>query len=156
MTQRPLSAFGMLTLLAVVGGCAQRTLNITSDPPGALVYLNGQEVGRTPMRYDFKWYGDYEVTLRRQGYETLKTHRKLSPPLHEIPPIDLVSEMLGARDVRQWSFTLTAADPAAADPRTLINRAESLKEDLRSSRYTRLPTTAPTSRPTTRPADGDE
>jgi hypothetical protein len=150
LLQRP-SLFALLSLLALAGGCAQRTLNIASDPPGALVYLNGQEVGRTPMRYDFKWYGDYDITLRREGYATLKTHRRLTPPLHEIPPIDLLSEMLGARDVRDWTFTLTPAEPAAADPRALIERAQQLKSELRSSRYTRPPATAPTTRPTTRP-----
>lgn len=144
----PLLALASLTLAALATGCAQRTLDITSDPPGALVYLNGQEVGRTPMRYDFKWYGDYDVALRRDGYETLKTHRKLAAPLYEVPPIDLAAEMLGAKDVREWNFVLTPADAAAADPQALINRAESLKEDLRSSRYTRLPTTAPATRPT--------
>ena len=37
--------------LAILQGCGvQRTLQIESDPPGALVYLNGDEVGRTPMR----------------------------------------------------------------------------------------------------------
>jgi hypothetical protein len=55
--------------------------------------------------------------------------------------------------VRDWNFLLPPAQTAATDPQALINRAESLKDDLRSSRYTRLPTTAPATRPTTRPAE---
>src|SRR3954462_14875125 len=75
-------------------GCAQRTVDITSEPSGALVYLNGDEVGRTPMRYDFMWYSNYDVTLRKDGWETLKTSKKIDPPLLFIPPIDLVGELV--------------------------------------------------------------
>jgi hypothetical protein len=137
-------------------GCAQRTLDITSEPSGALVYLNGEEVGRTPMRYDFTWYSDYDVTLRKEGYETLKTYRKLDAPLLFIPPLDLIGELVGAKDHRQWNFTMEPASLAATNPIGLINRGQSLKKDLRSSQYTHAPTTLPTTRPatgpTTRPA----
>lgn len=138
-------------VLFLLGGCAQRTLNITSDPPGAIVYLNGQEVGRTPMEYDFKWYADYDVVLRKEGYETLKTHRNLSMPWYGVPPIDLGAELVGARDVRYWNFTMSRTVEAAVDEQALVNRAESLREDLQSGRYTRLPLGPPTTRPTTRP-----
>lgn len=147
-------------LAAGAGGCAQRRLTITSEPSGALVYLNGQEVGRTPMRYDFKWYGDYDVVLRREGYETLKTSRKLNAPLHAVPPIDLLGEMVGARDVREWNFVMTPVAPGAADPAGLFARSAELQGELRSSKYTRLPATAPAegsaTRPTTRPASGQD
>ena len=54
--------------LLFCGGCGvERTLQIESDPPGALVTLNGNEVGRTPTRKEFVWYGTYDVQLRRRG-----------------------------------------------------------------------------------------
>ncbi|HEV8605644.1 MAG TPA: PEGA domain-containing protein [Tepidisphaeraceae bacterium] len=152
--RRPL----ILLLLALTNGCAQRTVDITSQPSGALVYLNGEEVGRTPMRYDFMWYSDYDVVLRKDGYQTLKTHHKIDPPLLFIPPLDLVGELVGARDHRRWHFTMETPHPAATNPAGLINRAQSLKKDLRSSQYTHPPTTFPTSQPspapTTRPSPG--
>lgn len=132
-------------------GCAQRTLDITSEPSGALVYLNGEEIGRTPLRYDFMWYSDYDVILRREGYETLKTNRKLDAPLMFIPPLDLVGELFGAKDHRHWNFTMQPAIVAATNPAGLINRGESLKKDLRSSPYTHPPTSLPTTRPATGP-----
>src|SRR5262249_46782603 len=49
----------LLILLATVcaSGCGvHRSLTIKSDPAGALVYLNGLEVGRTPVTRDFLWY----------------------------------------------------------------------------------------------------
>ena len=135
----------------VLAGCAQRTVDITSEPSGALVYLNGEEVGRTPMRYDFMWYSDYDVALRKEGYETVKTNRKLEAPLLFIPPLDLVGELVGARDHRHWNFTMEPANLAATNPAGLINRGQSLKKDLRSSQYTHPPMTAPTTRPATGP-----
>ena len=137
--------------LFLLVGCAQRTVDITSDPSGALVYLNGDEVGRTPLRYDFTWYSDYDVILRKDGFETLKTHHKIDPPLLFIPPLDLIGELVGARDHRHWNFTMQTANLAATNPTGLINRGEALKKDLRSSQYTHPPTTFPTSRPATAP-----
>jgi hypothetical protein len=137
--------------LVLLGGCAQRTVDITSEPTGALVYLNGEEVGRTPLRYDFTWYSDYDVILRKEGFETLKTHHKIDPPLLFIPPLDLVGELFGARDHRHWNFAMEPARLPATDPTVLINRGESLKKDLRSSPNTHPPTTLPTTRPSTGP-----
>lgn len=139
-------------ILLLAGGCAQRTLSVTSQPSGALVYLNGQEVGRTPMKYDFMWYGDYDVVLRLDGHETLKTNRKLSAPLLGIPPLDLFGELVGHKDHRDWHFDLTPADPKAAEPQGLLSHAAELKGALRSSKFTRQPKTQPATAPITRPA----
>jgi hypothetical protein len=133
-------------------GCARRSLTITSDPSAALVYLNGEEIGRTPLTYDFEWYGNYDVMLREDGFETLKTHRNLKAPAGAIPPFDLLGELLGVKDRRQWHFKMTPANPQAVDPQVLINRGIALKEDLRSSEHTRRPATFPTSRPATAPS----
>jgi len=135
-----------------LAGCAQRTVDITSAPSGALVYLNGEEIGRTPLRYDFTWYSNYEVTLRKDGWETLKTSKKIDPPLLFIPPIDLLGELVGARDHRHWNFVMELPDPAAGDAGNLIARGESMKKDLRSSSQTHPPTTFPTTRAMTRPS----
>lgn len=135
--------------LLSVAGCKQpeRTLVIESEPAGALVYLNGEEVGRTPLRYDFTWYGDYDVTLRRAGYETLKTHRKLKAPLHMWIPFDLITEMAGGKDRQTWRFAMEPTPETSADAQALFSRAAELRGELRSSRNTRPPTTYPTTLP---------
>jgi len=143
--------FLLATPLLLLAGCAQRTVDITSDPSGALVYLNGEEIGRTPLRYDFTWYSDYDVILRKDDYETLKTHHKIDAPLLFLPPLDLIGEFVGARDHRHWHFTMQPAKVAATNPAGLINRGELLKKELRSSQYTHPPTTFPSTRPTTGP-----
>ena len=70
------SAAMLAMTLALLAGCVERTIKITSQPSGALVYLNDEEVGRTPTEVRFTFYGDYSVILRKEGHETLNTRRK--------------------------------------------------------------------------------
>jgi hypothetical protein len=97
------------------------------------------------------------VVLRKDGYETLRTHREIKAPLWAIPPLDLGSELVGTKDVREWNLVMTPLVEQTVEPFALINRAEALKEELRSSKYTRLPlapptpATQPATQPTTRP-----
>ena len=149
---KPLIAVIAMTLL-LVAGCKQpeRTLVIESEPAGALVYLNGEEVGRTPMEYDFVWYGDYDVTLRKEGYETLKTKRELKAPLHMIVPFDLVTEMAGGKDRQTWRFEMQPTPETSADVPAMFSRAAEMRAELRSSRNTKPPTTYPTTMPSAPP-----
>ena len=140
-TRKRIVAAGLLTPL--LAGCVEQTMKIDSDPPGALVYLNQQEVGRTPVTRDFKWYGDYDVQLRMEGYETLKTHQQVIAPAWNWPPFDLLAELLPIplKDRRAYTYTLKPLDPAKDDPAGLLGRADYLKGKLESSEYTRQPTT---------------
>ena len=115
-------------LLALVGGCVERTLTITSDPPGALVYVSSVEVGRTPVKMPFTWYADYDVVLRLQGYKTLKTHCKVDPPIYDVPPLDLLSELAPwtYHVHRHGHFKLTKATPPS--DAELIRRADALRD----------------------------
>ncbi len=84
----------MLALALPIPGCVERTVTINSQPEGATVFLNDQEVGRTPVKVPFTWYGDYDIILRKDGYETLKTHCQLEAPWYQYPFIDLFAECL--------------------------------------------------------------
>jgi predicted ATPase len=79
---------------AALAGCVERELTITSQPEGALVYVSDVEVGRTPVTIPFTWYQNYDVILRMDGYQTLKTHARLTPPWYEVPPLDLLQFLL--------------------------------------------------------------
>jgi len=99
-----------LLILAVVltaAGCVRRSMSIQTEPPGALVYLNGEEVGRTPLQRDFLWYGTYEVVIRKEGNETLRTRQKVIAPWWQWPPFDLFAELFPLDDKRSYQYTLT-------------------------------------------------
>lgn len=59
-------------LAAFTSGCAHQAVFI-SDPPGARVMVDGKLVGVTPCKFDYKNSAgeDYEVTVSKDGYETV-------------------------------------------------------------------------------------
>jgi len=138
--------------LIFCSGCVERTLTIRSDPPEALLTVNGVEVGRTPFTHDFVWYGTYDVALRKEGYETVKTTGEVNSPWWQIVPIDLVAELLPFhfKDHQRLSFSMLPVPPVGTDPHALLSRAESLRPMLQSSEHTRVPTTLPMRPATTR------
>jgi hypothetical protein len=149
---------GLLLIGLLAGGCVRRTLTVTTDPPGALVYLNGVEAGRSPLQRDFIYYGTYDVALRKEGYETLKTRGEVIAPWWQWVPIDFFAEFLPLHDRRTLTYTLHPSSAAAIDPQKLLARAEVMGTKLESSAHTRAAppppnwTTAPaTRRSTTRP-----
>ena len=129
------SAIAALAAAVGLGGCVERELAITSEPAGAIVFVSDVEVGRTPVTVPFTWYGDYDIILRLDGRKTLKTHENISPPIYEIPPLDLLSAMAPwtYRDRRYLHYKLEKLVIPPDDE--LIRRAEELqKENLRPVR----------------------
>ena len=115
---------------ACLCGCVEREMTITSEPQGALVYVSDREVGRTPVTVPFTWYGDYDVILRRDGFETRKTHAEINPPWYEAPPLDLLSELAPwtYRDERFLHYRLDPLDLPADEE--LIRRADEMRSEL--------------------------
>jgi hypothetical protein len=124
-SRRPGALSLLIGALFLVGaGCVRRTLTITTEPPQAVVYLNDQELGRSEVTTDFTWYGDYEVAIRREGYQTLQTHWKIKPPWYQIVPIDFFAEVLWPgmiHDRRSRHFVLEPARTPTAEE--VIERA---------------------------------
>jgi len=141
LTVRSATIFAPLIALSAIagGGCVQRTLQIESDPPGALVYLNGEEAGRTPMRKNFVWYGTYDVVLRKDGYQTLNKPTQVWAPWWQIPPIDLVAELLPLEDKQYARYRLRPTTEVQTEPEEILARAAKMRTRLRSSRYTKSP-----------------
>lgn len=109
MNRKNLLFVALLLLSVAAGGCVRRTLTVSTSPSGALVYLNDEEVGRSPVTVPFTWYGDYDIIVRKTGYQALRTHARLLPPWYQVPPLDLVSEALipvTLHDKHELSFTL--------------------------------------------------
>ena len=135
----------VLLLACVCGGCVERTLTVTSTPPDALVYLNDQEVGRTPFKKRFLWYGWYDVQVRKTGYKTLKTSSAVIAPWWQWIPFDFVAEVLPIRfpDDHPLTYHLEPLSQAQVDPEAISDRGQALREKLESSRMPQ-PATKPT------------
>jgi hypothetical protein len=123
--------FACLTMSLFLGGCVERKLTINTEPTGAVVVLNDEEIGTSPVTTSFEWYGDFDVRISKQGFETLKTHRKLKRPSHDYFPLDFFANCLNPKrivDSYEWSFTL--APLTEPNRETLIRDAQKLKKQL--------------------------
>ena len=125
-----LHAVALLALLASAGGCVERTLKISSQPPGARVFVNDEEIGVTPLKFSFTWYGDYDVILRKTGYQTLKTHHRVAAPWFQWAPLDFFFEILWPTTLRDEHEMPEVALQPSAEPTNaeLIDRAVELRE----------------------------
>lgn len=122
----------VLSVLALATGCVERTINISSTPSGALVYLNDEEIGRTPLVTPFTYYGVYDVRLEKDGYEPMWTSERAAPPWWEYPGPDLIAEAIpDAESKLNWHFFMIPAEPSEdVDADMLIDRAKQMRSKL--------------------------
>lgn len=120
----------IIVILAVSQtGCVERKLTINTDPQGALVVLNDEEIGISPVTVEFNWYGDYKVRLSKDGYGIVNTHRKLAAPRHDHFPLDFFYEVLWPGlvvDEYEWTFALPQYQPPLRQD--LIDSSRRLKK----------------------------
>ena len=121
-----------MLLLATVG-CVERTIKITSEPAGALVYLNDEEVGRTPVAVPFTFYGTYDVRLEAEGYQPLWTSQEAKGPWWEAPGPDLFAEAVPHHKVElDWHFVMKPKPAVSGDTTDrLIDHAKQFRAMLR-------------------------
>ncbi len=127
-----------ITLLVALAlslvGCVRRRLTVRSNPPGAVVYVDNQQIGTTPCSVDFTYYGTREIRLVKPGYETLAVTQPIPTPWYQYPGIDFISENLTPykiRDNRTVSYDMAPQRMAAPDE--IIARGEQLRQQLQTS-----------------------
>jgi hypothetical protein len=99
--------FGFILCAGIFMGCVERRYVVYSDPPGAVVLRNGQPIGATPVDDHFLYYGKYNFTIMKEGYETLQVQQKICSPWYEYPIIDFFSEnVIPWQDLRQKGLSL--------------------------------------------------
>lgn len=61
----------LFVLTAFLSACAPHHALIQSDPPGAVVTINGEEIGQTPVYYDYNLSsgGQHDVRVAHNGFE---------------------------------------------------------------------------------------
>jgi len=122
----------MLGLASACGsaGCVERRYTIRSDPPGALAIVNGQEMGTTPVSAPFTYYGDREVVLIKDGYETRRIIQPIKSPWWDNLATEFFTENLipvNFRDERVFTYPL--APTQIPDQNELLTRAEGLRSE---------------------------
>jgi hypothetical protein len=113
----------------LLAGCVERKLTIVTEPEQAVVWLNDEEIGVTPVTINFNWYGDYNVRIEKPGYDILNTHQLLKRPAHDVFPLDFFAEVLWPgtiEDSYTWTFQLQPYQQASADE--LIEQANDMRD----------------------------
>jgi hypothetical protein len=133
MNPRLRLAAWLVTFLAgsvVSTGCVERRFIITTDPPGAVVYNEkGLPVGASPTDQGFIYYGDYEFTLVRDGYETKVVRERVRAPWYEWFLLDFFSENVipfTLRDIRRFNYQLERKKDVP--PETVLESATTLRQ----------------------------
>ncbi len=128
MSRRLFSGLLLITLLQT--GCVHRRLTINSNPAGALVRIDGEDIGYTPASIDYTWPGTREVQLLKDGYETQTQLIEINPPWYQRFPLDFISDnFLGThiRDHRRFDLQMQPKRPEPIN--NLIERGRSLRSE---------------------------
>jgi hypothetical protein len=122
-------ALALASLLAAgLAGCVERRYTIRTEPPGALVVVNGEEIGPSPVSRSFTFYGARKIELLQEGYQAQTIIQPIKAPWWDNLLTEFFTENLVPvtfRDERDFTYRLVPATvPATGD---LIDRAEGLK-----------------------------
>lgn len=117
----------LLLALLAIPGCVRREIEITSTPPGALVTLNGREVGRTPTTVEFTFDGTYDVRMRLEGYDPVVGSGTTKAPVWDFIGADLIAEIYPGdlHRIDRWHFDMV---PEAQAEVGLIDRATAARD----------------------------
>ncbi len=108
----------------------QRRLVIHTNPPGALVKIDDNEIGITPVSTSFVYYGTRKIQLIKPGFETMTFLQPIRVPWYELPGLDFFSEHVlpgERRDVRVLTYSMQPKIIVSTEQ--LLGRAEALRRD---------------------------
>ena len=133
MAHRSVRWSGFLALplfLALMTGCVERRMVITTEPFGALVYdERNVPISASPADRPFTYYGKYRFKIVKDGYETLVVEEDVRPPWYEWIGLDFVSETLipwTLRDVRRFHYQLK--NSVVVPPEEVLKQGTPLRE----------------------------
>lgn len=115
-------------LLLVLAGCVERRYTIRTDPPGALAIVNQEEIGPTPISRSFTFYGDRDIVLIKEGYQTQHIVQPITPAWWDSLATEFFTENLiplTFRDEREYFYQMVpATNPPIND---VVERGDTLR-----------------------------
>lgn len=123
-------------------GCVLRSLTIDSNPAGAMVYLDDEPIGETPVTTTFTYYGTRKITIEKTDaegrllYERKIVYEKIKPPLYQVFPLDFFSEIVLPVELKDEHYLNYQLEPfrqltKEEQQKTVLKNAEELRERLR-------------------------
>src|SRR5262249_1703468 len=97
-----------------------------------LVLVDGDEIGYTPASADFTYYGTREITLIKDGYETLTVQQPLRKPWYQWPVIEFFADNLTPGHVTdRQAFNYQMQPQQMVPNQDLLRRGERLGGEAR-------------------------
>lgn len=122
-----------LAIVSGLSGCVERRYTIRSEPPGALVVVNNEEIGRTPVSRNYTYYGDRDITLMLDGYQTQRVIQPMKAPWYDNYLTEFFSECVvpvTIRDERDFTYKMQPATVPKYEE--LLNRGEGLRSQAQT------------------------
>ena len=75
MSKRIITSMVLFCFIVAIAGCAtlfkqkDAKVSFTSDPEGAMVYINGNKMGKTPLQLKLSHKKALTITFKKGGYE---------------------------------------------------------------------------------------
>ena len=106
---KTIRSFHFLILVAIIfafSGCVTRSLTVETDPSNALVYLDNELIGESPVTVPFTYYGTRKIMIEKKDEDGVLTHErtivyeKIKAPVYEVFPLDFFSEIVWPRELK--------------------------------------------------------
>lgn len=111
-------------------GCVERRMTIRTDPPGALVEVDGTPIGFSPASMSFTYYAPRKIKITHDDYETLTVIQDVPPPWWDNWLTEFFTENLWPftlRDEREFRYVL---EPRRAhSTESILQRAEAVRSE---------------------------
>ena len=125
---RKYATISVALALGALAGCVDRRFVVTTNQPGAQIFIDGKPLGPSPVDSSWQYAGNYEFTALAPGYEPLHQTVRFAPKFYMFPPFDLIAETLypgRIEDVRRVTLTLLPKQPLTDEQ--LIAQAGALR-----------------------------
>ncbi len=104
-------------------------MSIRSDPPDAFVFVDGNNVGKTPLETKFTWYGKVNLVVEKPGFKTIESISNLPVSWYQVFPLSIIVDVFvpwNTKDRREFSFKL--------EPYSAPHDIEELKKGMDDAR----------------------
>ena len=118
-------------------GCVQRRLQIRSQPEGALVSVDRQPVGSTPVSVPYTYHGTREIQLEKDGFKTVRVEQNIRPAWFDRFPVSLISNNFAFREIRDdrvFDFAMEPKEPV--NESMLYDRANDMRRNIQRGTLT--------------------
>ncbi len=104
---------------------------VRSYPEGALVTIDKQPIGHTPVAVPVTYYGTREIQVEMDGFQAKKVKHRFAAPWYQIPPLDFISDNFWPREIRDDRIVDFELKPATnVDENFLLDRAGQLRSNV--------------------------